>query len=277
MISIDSVEKRAIQRHYDLITLFYRLLWGPHIHHGLWRGAESPAVAQRQLTDAAAELADVRAGDDLLDVGCGMGGSSIRLANFYGCRVTGVTLSPVQRFWARNAAFWSTGGRARFLCEDAERVQFAPQTFDVVWSIECTEHLFEKARFFQQAGAWLRPGGRLMICAWLAGDDPLASGQQALLREVCRGMLCPSLGNQEDYRNWFAAAGLRTLRCEDWTDQVSQTWDICAQRVNRFGLRRLAERIDRDAVDFLDRFATMRAAYANGALRYGCLIAIKDA
>ena len=114
MISIENVEKRAIQRHYDLITLFYRLLWGSHIHHGLWRGQESPAVAQRQLTDAAAEMADVRAGDELLDVGCGMGGSSIRLARHYRCRVTGVTLSPVQRFWARNAALWSTGGRTRF-------------------------------------------------------------------------------------------------------------------------------------------------------------------
>ena len=32
-------EKGAIRSHYDLATPFYRLVWGPHIHHGLWSAA----------------------------------------------------------------------------------------------------------------------------------------------------------------------------------------------------------------------------------------------
>ncbi len=43
MISCPSVEKRVIRTHYNLATPFYRLLWGRHIHHGLWEGSESPA------------------------------------------------------------------------------------------------------------------------------------------------------------------------------------------------------------------------------------------
>ena len=54
MISCPTVTKREIQYHYDWSTAFYRLLWGPHIHHGLWHGEESPAVAQRQLIEAMA-------------------------------------------------------------------------------------------------------------------------------------------------------------------------------------------------------------------------------
>ena len=80
MIAIDGVRKRAIQRHYDLSTLFYRLLWGPHIHHGLWNGNESAAQAQRQLTETLAARANLRSGERVLDVGCGMGGSAIHLA-----------------------------------------------------------------------------------------------------------------------------------------------------------------------------------------------------
>jgi tocopherol O-methyltransferase len=41
----------------------------------------------------------------------------------------------------------------------------------VVWSIECTEHLFDKRQFFQRVAQWLRLGGRVAICAWLAGSS----------------------------------------------------------------------------------------------------------
>src|SRR5207302_8066184 len=36
MISCPTVSKPDIRFHYDLTTVFYRLLWGRHIHHGLW-------------------------------------------------------------------------------------------------------------------------------------------------------------------------------------------------------------------------------------------------
>ena len=51
MIACSTVEKRDIRSHYNLSTLFYRLLWGRHIHHGLWTADESPSVAQQHLTE----------------------------------------------------------------------------------------------------------------------------------------------------------------------------------------------------------------------------------
>src|SRR5579864_7325722 len=91
---------RAIRKHYNLATPFYRLLWGPHIHHGLWDADEEPRHAQRRLTEHLAVEGGVRRGDAVLDVGCGMGGSSLHLARELDCRVRGLTLSPVQRLWA---------------------------------------------------------------------------------------------------------------------------------------------------------------------------------
>ena len=48
-----------------------------------------------------------------------------------------------------------------FACQDVETVEYPARSFDVIWSIECTEHLFDKPRFFRRAASWLRPGGRL--------------------------------------------------------------------------------------------------------------------
>jgi len=276
MIECPSVAKRVVRQHYDLVTPFYWLLWGRHIHHGLWDGQESPAQAQQQLTETLAREAGIRGGETILDVGCGMGGSAIHLARNLGCQVQGITLSPLQRFWASSAARWNrVASSTHFRCVDAEQVDFSPESFDVVWSIECTEHLYDKARFFQRAAAWLRPGGRMAICAWLAGEALEDQQQVRQVHDVCEGFFCPSLGTSGDYRQWMTAAGLTVDHDHDWTARVSQTWEICGRRVRRSGVRWLAGLIDRNTAMFLDRFETILSAYRSGAMRYGCFIAHK--
>ncbi len=277
MISCSSVQKSEIRSHYNLTTLFYRLLWGRHIHHGLWSGTETPSVAQQRLTETLAGEAAIRSGERVLDVGCGMGSSSIHLAKRLDCEVTGVTISSVQWRWAQWAALVHRVRRqARFLCADAEQVALPPESFDVVWSVECTEHLYDKGQFFHRAARWLRPRGRVAICAWLAGDttDP-ARRQQ--VHDVCEGFLCPSLGTEHDYRQWMSEAGLQTIRVMDWTSSVAQTWEICRDRVRRLRVRWLAKVLDINSVRFLDRFDTILEAYRSGAMRYGAFIAHKAA
>ncbi|MGV2334756.1 MAG UNVERIFIED_CONTAM: methyltransferase domain-containing protein [Planctomycetaceae bacterium] len=194
MISCSTIEKDVIRRHYDVSTFFYRLLWGRHIHHGLWDGDESPQQAAQQLTERVVREAAIARGSRVLDIGCGMGGSSIYLASALECQVTGVTLSPFQRRWASLAAkFGGTGGRADFLCADAEKVEFPAASADVVWSLECTEHLFDKPAFFRRAAEWLKPGGRMAICVWFAGDDPLTTVQQQLRTESAKASFAPRL------------------------------------------------------------------------------------
>src|SRR5436190_12921001 len=111
MISCPAILKSDIRSHYDVATLFYWLLWGRHLHHGLWDGDESAPQAQQQLTETVARLVGIEQGERVLDVGCGMGGSSIHLARAHGCRVTGITLSPVQRQWATMSARWNRAGK----------------------------------------------------------------------------------------------------------------------------------------------------------------------
>ena len=282
MIETTSVAQRAIRSHYDLATPFYRLLWGPHIHHGLWseedavRGVPeaSPRAAQEQLTDTLAALAEIDRGQRVLDVGCGMGGSAIRLARRHGCRVTGITLSGVQRRWAAAAAvLQGVGGAVAFQRADAETAAFDEAAFDVVWSIECTEHFFDKPAFFRRAGRWVRPGGRVAICAWLAAGDADLPSKRGQVESVCDAFLCPSLGSFEDYRGWMTDAGLVVEVEQDWTARVSRTWELCDERVRRLGLPWLAGFVDPAQRLFLEHFRTLLVAFRSGAMQYGCLVA----
>ncbi len=273
MITCPSISKRSIRYHYDLATPFYRLLWGRHIHHGLWEADESPADAQQRLIDRLAASARLTPGLAVLDVGCGMGGSTIELAQRYDCTTTGLTLSPVQRAWASLSSRWhGVGGRARFVCADAETISLPEESFDVVWNVECSEHFFDKPAFFRRAADWLRPGGRIALCSWLAGDAPDAR-REALL--VCEHFLCPSLGTADDYRGWLQAAGLTVSTCADLTEQVGQTWDICIRRVRASGVGLLSRLAGRKMRSFVEHFATLGNAYRSGAMRYGMFVAEK--
>jgi tocopherol O-methyltransferase len=275
MIICPAVTKKAIQHHYDLATLFYRLLWGPHIHHGLWEEEVNPLLAQRRLIDRVAVAVGLREGEKILDVGCGMGGSAVELATHYRCSVTGVTLSPVQCCWARLLAAWhGVRRRVRFCCADAEEVKFSPGAFDVIWTVECSEHFFDKPAFFHRAATWLRAGGRVALCAWLAGNG---SGIEPHVQAVGEGFLCPSFGTAKDYRHWLESAGLVVTIDENLTAQVIRTWDICHRRVQMSGVGVLGRLAGRSMRQFLNRFTALGDAYRNGAMQYGLLVAERPA
>jgi tocopherol O-methyltransferase len=274
MIACPTVTRSDIRTHYNLATLFYRLLWGRHVHHGLWDADESPEVAQERLIERMVADAEIRTGSAVLDVGCGIGGSSIFLARQLGCQVTGLTVSGVQRRWAARGAWWHGVRRqARFLKQDAETAEFPPRSFDVIWSIECTEHFFDKPRFFRRAAGWLKPGGRMAICAWLAGDEPQTAEAAQQVYDVCEGFLCPSLGTAADYRKWLTDAGLEMRSYANLTPQVMRTWEICSERARRSRVGLLARLVGVSMTRFLDRFATILNAYRSGAMNYGLFVA----
>jgi tocopherol O-methyltransferase len=265
----------AIRDHYDRLSPFYGALWGEHIHHGYWEDEESPAAAQNKLVARLAERAGVPRGARVLDVGCGLGGSALWLARHLGCSVTGITISPGQaRMAAERARNEHLADRVGFLILDANRLDLPPESFEVVWVIECSEHLADKARFLASCARLLKPGGGLALCAWLAADRPDAE-QARLIAEVCRGMLCPALASRHEYTHWMEAAGLAAIDVADITGRVERTWTHCAAIVARPEVRTLLRLVDTRTRDFVQAFGAIRRAYAVGAMAYGMFTARK--
>src|SRR6267378_3829371 len=165
-------EKHRIVEHYDIVSPYYRSLWGEHIHHGYWiRGDESKEKAQLQLIDHLAQLAKIKPGSDILDIGCGFGGSSHYLAKNYNASVTGITISPVQVEMAIKTAE-AERLDAKFLLMDAEAMHFQKQ-FDVLWSVESISHYQNIAGFFASAARLLKPGGSFAITDFFKKENVL--------------------------------------------------------------------------------------------------------
>jgi tocopherol O-methyltransferase len=270
-VSIDS-----IRAHYDRLSIFYRWFWGEHIHHGFWQDGESPPEAQVRLIEQLARQAAIPRGAKVLDIGCGFGGSSIWLARQFDCSVRGITISPVQqRIATKRARAAGLSDRVRFEVLDANEMEFASASFDVIWVIECSEHLRDKARFVAECARILRPHGVLALCSWLAVEPLKSTPRTEVLERVCRGMLCPSLGSFNDYVGWMEESGFEQIRGTDITRQVEKTWEICETFLRRPFVRALLPMTRPDTRQFAAAFRAIRHAYTEGVMAYGMFSARK--
>lgn len=264
-----------IRDHYDTLSPFYRRFWGEHIHHGYWRGDESAVEAQENLIRELASRAEVSEGDRVLDVGCGLGGSSLLLAREYGVMVKGISLSEKQVSAAREEARRrGLLGRANFEVRDAHDLQYDHAIYDVIWVVECSEHLFNKPSFIRECANHLAPGGRLAICAWLTGEN-LNADQQRLVEAVRVGMLCPSFGSLADYTHWMLDAGLSIESAEDVTAHVTRTWSLCRPILDFPLVKTMLAAGSEKLAAFAESFTAIDDAYHSKAMGYGMFVASK--
>jgi tocopherol O-methyltransferase len=270
------VEIEHIRRHYDHLSFLYRLFWGEHLHHGYWESNESVPRAQIQLMERMAERADVPRGARVLDVGCGLGGSALWLADQFDCQVTGITISPVQaRMAAAKAKARGLTRRVQFQVQDANQWQPEPASVDLIWIMESSEHFYDKPHFFERCARALTPGGVLAVCAWLRRDGPLRENEQTLVNTIADAMLSASLGSISDYQCWMREAGLTVTAAEDITRHVEQTWAHCSRIGNNLAVRLFLPLLGGPTQRFVRSFPLMKQAYAQGAMAFGLFVATK--
>ena len=264
-----SQNAEAVADHYDELDPMYRRVWGDHVHHGLWAtGRETPSEAVEALVDAVGDRLNLMPGQLCVDIGCGYGSTARRLAVTRGVSVTGFTLSAEQAHYAA----------AHFLPDVDIRVRdwltngLPGASADAAWAIESSEHMVDKPRFFAEAHRVLVPGGRFVICAWLAETNAGQWKVRHLLEPICREGRLPSMGTREDYEAMATAAGFTVTGYEDVSRRVARTWMICARRLLKALLvdretRRLALGTrNRGAILSIPRLIL---AYRTGAMRYG--------
>jgi tocopherol O-methyltransferase len=266
-------DKQKIREHYDLLTPYYHALWGEHIHHGYWiRGNESRPAAQVQLVEHLAKTARIPSGCKVLDVGCGVGASSIYLAHRYQAQVTGITISPVQLEMASRAASRHKTS-AKFLLMDAENMTFN-DGFDVLWSIESISHYQDVPRFFASSTKLLKPTGTIALIDWFQRHNLTEAEHAKFIAPIEKSMLV-KLHTMGDYCGWMRKSGLHVTTCEVLNKQCARTWDICLEIIKDAKLWELAAKHGPQFLTYLRGFRAMRAGFASGAFVYGLLVARK--
>jgi predicted O-methyltransferase YrrM len=269
-----------VAAYYDAKTEAILQRYGPgprvHYHTGLVDDTPPPglpAEALRTLIHESQELllrelalAVGMPGRDheVLDVGCGLGGSSLYWASVHRARVTAVTIAPSHVPWVKRfATVAGVADRVNVQLCDALEVP-GQECFDLVTAVESSTYLPRRA-WFRKVRSLLRPGGLVAIADCFLGRPELGAVFDRYWRT--------QIGTVEEYFRSAAAEGLELELHQDISGRAVNFWTLTLDL-----LARERELLPRSSPGGLSRSESqrqhlrMQQAFLDGGLRYGMMV-----
>lgn len=149
----------------------------------------------------------------ILDVGCGLGGGDLILAEEFGARVIGIDLeAPLVERARRRIETAGLGKRIEVRRVDAGPFDFSDRTFDVVYSVGAFTQTEDKAAVFADALRVLKPGGAITSYDWMRTDRPYSD---AMLRWFELEGLTYAMETMEAHRQLLEGAGFTDVQVAD--------------------------------------------------------------
>lgn len=233
---------QGIASFYDASTGLWEDMWGDHLHHGYYSTEEgAPRVSNRQaqidMIENVLSWAGVERVTKMLDVGCGLGGSSRHVVQKYRATQTdspsakGITLSPFQALRGNEISLAQglSPEQVHLQVADALNQPFPDNSFDLVWSLESGEHMPDKKKFVGELVRVAMPGGRIIIVTWChrslrKGETGLLPEEQSLLDRICEAYYLPAWCSIDEYKSLFESYGIQDIKTADWSEEVSPFW-----------------------------------------------------
>ncbi len=223
----------------SLIEAFWAGHAGRNVHLGYWDDPPSLAAAcseeefeaaQARLTRILVELAQLRSGQTVLDVGCGFGGTLETLLEWSKMRLFGVNVDRRQLDICRTLP--ESDNTLSLIMADACSLPFGRSSFDRVFCIEAMFHFRSRGAFFREVAYVLASGGRLVLSdILLHRPDERSPLPSATLEAIIGSEYGPwpqPWVTIEELLQTARGAGLDLERLVDATHQTLPTYRITA-------------------------------------------------
>jgi tocopherol O-methyltransferase len=229
------MKNEDVARYYDTHQFYYSHFWSPTaLHYGLWYpDTRNLAEAITNTNALLARSLNICAHDSVLDAGCGVGGTSVFIAETAGAKVQGVTLSKKQLKIANDLANKSSArGLLSFSNMDYCDTHFSDATFSKVVAIESVCHASNKLAFLEEAMRLLRPGGQLGVIDFFFAKADLSRDEQDVHEKSMNGWAVSNLASVTQFDASLTKAGFVSIRFVNLQEYI---WPS-VERIYRYGL-----------------------------------------
>ncbi len=191
----------ANAQHYEVPPRFFELVLGQRLKYssGLWdEGVATLDEAEERMLALTCERAQLHAGQDVLELGCGWGSLTLFMAErFPASRILAVSNSRTQREFILARA--RRLGLGNLEVQTADIASWTPgRTFDRVVSVEMFEHLRNWPEMFRRVASWLNPDGRFFMHVFTHREHSYAFADEGdsdfMARHFFTGGMMPSDG-----------------------------------------------------------------------------------
>ncbi|ESQ80060.1 cyclopropane-fatty-acyl-phospholipid synthase family protein [Asticcacaulis sp. YBE204] len=224
--------KRNIFAHYDLGNAFYGQWLDQTMTYSsaLFRDTNNLEAAQTAKYAALARMVDLKAGQHVLEIGCGWGGFAEYAAKVVGARATCLTISQAQHDYAVDRMKrLGLDDKVEVLMLDYRDVQ---GQFDAIVSIEMFEAVGEQfwGDYFRKVEACLKPGGKAGLQIITIRDDLFDDYRQRpdfIQKYIFPGGMLPSLKKLREQTN---KVGMTVTADMGFGHDYAHTLKLWAQR-----------------------------------------------
>ncbi|MBU3646828.1 MAG: class I SAM-dependent methyltransferase [Limnohabitans sp.] len=171
-----SNSKKNIHAHYDLGNAFYKLWLDPTMNYSsAWFGDDKTqpmATAQTAKVRRALQMVDAKAGDRIMEIGCGWGALAELGGQEFGAHMSGVTLSHEQLSFAmQRMQRLGLSGTSNLRLQDYRDIDDGP--YDAICSIEMIEAVGQEywSTYFDTVARLLKSGGKACIQSIVIDDS----------------------------------------------------------------------------------------------------------
>jgi SAM-dependent methyltransferase len=165
----------------------------------------------RASTDRLLQLAGVGPGQQVLDIGSGVGTTAIRLAQEHGAEVVAADIAILMRERAeRNVRAAGLQGRVRVEEADILALPYPDGAFDLVIA-EAVTMFVDRQRAAAELARVCRPGGRVLATEFCWRRPPTEKAREVFLGQVCPGL---RFDTEAEWARIYSGAGLSEVRTE---------------------------------------------------------------
>ncbi len=250
-ISIEERRARyaAIARQfYDLATDFYEFGWGQSFHFAPREKGETLRASILRYEHRVAEALGCRAGDKLIDLGCGVGGPMRTMARDFVATVTGININAYQI--GRGCTHNRKQGLehlCRFVRADFANLPLADNSYDGAYEFQATCHASDRRAVYSEIFRILKPGASFVGDEWCLTPayDPANAEHRRIKRDIEVGNGLPDIESIEVVLTALRSAGFEIVLHVDlassgspetpWHLPLSKRWSMAQLQCTTIG------------------------------------------